>query len=64
MGSAILGFAAVTGEKPMEIAAQFLRYAESVHPNPAHAEIYNRRYTLYKQLRSFYKEIGNACNLK
>lgn len=57
MGSAILGFAAVTGEKPMEIAARFLRYAESVHPNPAHAEIYNRRYELYKQLRAFYKEI-------
>lgn len=57
MGSAILGFAAVTGEKPTEIAARFLRYAESVHPNPAHAEIYNRRYELYKQLRAFYKEI-------
>jgi len=57
MGSAILGFAAVTGEKPTEIAARFLRYAESVHPNPAHAEIYDRRYELYKQLRAFYKEI-------
>jgi len=57
MGSAILGFAAVTGETPTEIAARFLRYAESVHPNPAHAEIYNRRYELYKQLRAFYKEI-------
>lgn len=64
MGSAILGFAAITGEKPAEIAARFLRYAESVHPNPAHAEIYNRRYTLYKQLRAFYKEIPYACNLK
>lgn len=57
MGSAIFGFAAVTGEKPTEIAARFLRYAESVHPNPAHAEIYNRQYELYKQLRAFYKEI-------
>jgi len=57
MGSAILGFAAVTGEKPTEIASRFLRYAESVYPNPAHAEIYNRRYELYKQLRAFYKEI-------
>lgn len=57
MGSAILGFAAVTGEKPTEIAARFLQYAESVHPNPAHNEIYNRRYVLYKQLRAFYKEI-------
>lgn len=57
MGSAILGFAAVTREKPTEIAARFLRYTESVRPNPAHAEIYNRRYELYKQLRAFYKEI-------
>ena len=64
MGSAILGFAAVTGEKPTEIAARFLRHAESVHPNPAHAEIYNRRYELYKQLRAFYKEIPYAYNLK
>ena len=56
-GSAILGFAAVTGEKPTEIASRFLRYAESVHPNPVHAEMYNRRYELYKQLRAFYKEI-------
>lgn len=57
MGSAILGFSAVTGDKPTEIAARFLRYAESVHPNTAHAEICNRRYELYKQLRAFYKEI-------
>lgn len=57
MGSAILGFAAVTGEKPTEIAARFLRYAKRVYPNPTHAEIYNRRYELYKQLRAFYKEI-------
>jgi xylulokinase len=57
MGSAILGFAAVTGEKPLKIAARFLRYAETVHPNPAHAEVYNRRYGLYKQLRAFCKEI-------
>lgn len=57
MGSAILGSAAVTGEKPTEIAARFLRYAKRVYPNPTHAEIYNRRYELYKQLRAFYKEI-------
>ena len=57
MGSAILGFAAVTGEKPLAIASRFRRYAGSVHPNPVHAEIYNRRYELYKTLRAFYKEI-------
>lgn len=64
MGSAILGFAAVTGEKPTDIAPRFWRYAESTHPNPVHADIYNRQYELYKQLRAFYKEIPYACNLK
>ena len=57
MGSAILGIAAVTGESPFAIANRFWRYAESVCPDPAHAEIYNRRYELYKQLRAFSKEI-------
>ena len=57
MGSAILGIAAVTGESPFAIAKRFWRYAKSVCPDPAHAEIYNRRYELYKQLRAFYKEI-------
>ena len=57
MGSAILGFAAVTEEKPMNIASRFWRYAVPVHPNPVHAEVYNHRYELYKQLRALYKEI-------
>lgn len=57
MGSAVLGFAAVTGESPMNIASRFWRYAAPVHPDPAHREIYNDRYKLYKQLRAFYKEI-------
>jgi xylulokinase len=57
MGSAILGVAAVTGESPFAIAKRFWRYSESVQPDPVCAEIYNRRYELYKQLRAFYKEI-------
>ena len=57
MGSAILGFAAVTGENSMEIASRFRRYAAPICPNAANAEIYNRRYALYKTLRAFYKEI-------
>ena len=57
MGSAILGFAAVTGECPFEIARSFWRYADPVEPNPENVEIYNRRYQLYKTLRAFYKEI-------
>lgn len=57
MGSAILGFAAVTGESPFEIAKSFWHYAEPVEPNPEFVEIYNQRYQLYKTLRTFYKEI-------
>lgn len=57
MGSAILGFAAISGRRPMEITERFLRYGDVIHPNPAHWEVYNKRYTLYKQLRAFYKEI-------
>ena len=57
MGSAILGFAAVTGESPFEIARSFWRYAEPVEPNPVYVERYNQRYQLYKTLRTFYKEI-------
>jgi len=57
MGSAILGFAAVLGVSPLEIAPRFWKYGRTVRPNNAHAEIYSRRYALYKQLRNFYKEI-------
>ena len=57
MGSAILGFAAVTGESPFEIAKGFWRYAKPVEPIAEYVEIYNRRYELYKTLRTFYKEI-------
>lgn len=56
MGSAILGFAAVTGESPFAIAARFRKYAEPVCPNPEHAAVYTRRYELYKTLRAFYTE--------
>ncbi len=57
MGSAILGFAAVLGVSPLEIAPRFWKYGETIRPNNANGEIYNRRYALYKQLRAFYKEI-------
>lgn len=57
MGSAILGFAAVLGVSPLEIAPRFWKYGGTIRPNNAHAEIYSRRYALYKQLRAFYKEI-------
>jgi len=57
MGSAILGFAAVMGKKPLEIAPKFWKFGKKVFPDPKHQTIYNRRYELYKTLRAFYKEI-------
>ncbi len=57
MGSAILGFAAVTGDNPMEIAPRFWKYGKPVRPNPKHTAVYDRHYHLYKTLRAFYKEI-------
>ena len=57
MGSAILGFAAVTGEAPFAIASRFWRHRAVVYPNPEHCGHYTKRYELYKTLRAFYKEI-------
>lgn len=57
MGSAILGFAAVTGEDPLGIAGRFLRCGEPICPDPAHKAIYDDRYAFYKKLRAIYKEI-------
>ena len=51
MGSAILGLAAVTGEKPFEIAKRFWQYGEPVYPNPVHQAIYHEKYEFYKKLR-------------
>ena len=54
MGSAILGFAAVTGEKPFEIAKRFWKYGEPIKPNGKMQEIYNKRYGRYAALRALY----------
>ena len=56
MGSAILGFAAVTGENPFDIAKRFWSYSATITPNPDHKEIYHHRYEVYKVLRSPYME--------
>lgn len=56
MGSAILGFAAVLGEKPLTLASRYWRYAAPVQPNPEHAKIYDKRYELYKKYRAWMKE--------
>ena len=50
-------FAAVLEVSALEIAPRFWKYGETIRPNSAHAEMYSRRYALYKQLRAFYKEI-------
>ncbi len=57
MGSAILGFAAITGENPIDIAHRFLRYGDPILPDADRQTIYNERYKLYKKLRQFYKEL-------
>ena len=56
MGSAILGFAAVTGEKPFAIAKRFWNYGDPIRPNPENQEVYNRKFRMYKALRSVYME--------
>lgn len=58
MGSAILGIAAVTGQKPLEIGKRFWKYGEPIRPNAAHVEIYNRRYAFYKTLRTAYQNLN------
>lgn len=54
MGCAILGFAAVTGKDPFEIAANFRKYAAPVRPVEENRRIYDQRYEVYKQLRGFW----------
>ena len=59
MGSAILGFAAVTGENPFDIAKRIINYGKPIVSNPEYQEIYNRKYAQYKALREFYIEMKN-----
>ena len=54
LGSAILGFAAVTGEADRcKLAKKFTCTGESVKPNPEHVRIYQEKYQEYKKLRAF-----------
>ncbi len=54
LGSAILGFAAVTGEKDRcALARKYLRIGAPVRPNPANVEIYEKKFREFKRLRSF-----------
>lgn len=52
LGSAILGFAAVTGEKDRcKLAEKFVRIGEPVLPNPERVKIYQEKFKKYKRLR-------------
>ena len=62
MGSAILGFAAVTGESPLKIASHFVRYGKHFVPNSANQAIYERQYAQYCLLRDFYTKSGRHVN--
>lgn len=52
MGSAILGIAAISGEEPTEIASRFVRYGNTIKPDISNQSVYQKKYSLYKQLRS------------
>ena len=52
LGSAILGFAAVTGEKDRcKLAEKFVKIGQSVKPNPERVKIYQEKFKKYKRLR-------------
>ena len=54
LGSAILGFAAVTGEKDrLALAKKFVQLGEPMRPDTACVEVYREKFQLYKQLRDF-----------
>ena len=54
LGSAILGFAAVTGEKDrLALAKKFVQLGEPMRPDAARVEVYREKLQLYKQLRDF-----------
>ena len=60
LGSAILGFAAVTGERDRcAMAKKFLRVGEPIRPIPENVEIYRRKFREYKRLRAFLLECAN-----
>lgn len=56
MGSAILGFSAVSGESPLRIAKDFVKFGDPVTPDRELAEFYTERYEIYKKWRSLYHE--------
>lgn len=54
LGSAILGLAAASGANDKTaLAAQFVRYGQTVTPDAQRHAYYQQQYQLYKQLRAF-----------
>lgn len=54
LGSAILGFAAVTGERDrIGLARQFARYGPAIAPNPAHHAFYQTQFEEFCGLRDY-----------
>lgn len=54
LGSAVLGFAASTGETDKTaLAARFIRYGQTAMPDAQRHAAYQQQYQLYKQLRAF-----------
>ncbi len=57
LGSAILGFAAVTGEQDvLSLAKRFTRHGTPIQPDEKRHEYYTTQYEKYKRLRKFYLE--------
>ena len=56
MGSAILGLSAITGEPVTETAKRFRCYGDPVLPDEKRREIYDRRYAVYRSLRTLYMD--------
>lgn len=57
LGSAILGFAAITGKNPLDLAKDFLDYGDPVRPIPENQKIYEEKYRLYKLYRAFSRQL-------
>ena len=57
LGSAILGFAAVMGEKDRcAFAQKFVRTGKPILPDPEKVAIYEQKYATFKKLRTFVKD--------
>ncbi len=57
LGSAILGFAATSGERDhLALAKKFVRHGEPILPNMENHLHYQKQYTTYKKLRRFFLE--------